>query len=224
MTGIFETLASIAAVVAFLVFIFGVPMLGRAAAAKWLPEGLFKRLLLKDLQAEAAHKPTSARIECRNLALWLAFMLLLFGIAFVDDARHGRPTLSLSFGVAYSIGIAWLVLSLWAWHRASPAPMSPAERDAFRKRLHGHWLSRYTIAAVLLCGVAALMDYRPNLWWLFIALVVWAAILAREISILVLALAGAYLLFLGVAALPTSIAIIIGALIIAAALRKKGHG
>lgn len=96
-----------------------------------------------------------------------------------------------------------------------------AEEDSRRaQERDDKWYVRYPIA-VLLLGVAWwLVTQRENLWWLSIILVVSAAVYAREVSLLLLLALGAYLLFQGVAALPVSIAVIIGAIIIANANKR----
>jgi hypothetical protein len=81
---------------------------------------------------------------------------------------------------------------------------------------------RYASAALLVLGAVLLLqgDGREKTWFLAAILFVYALIRARELSLLVLGLGAVYLLFIGVAALPISIAVIVGALIIAAAIRK----
>jgi hypothetical protein len=55
--------------------------------------------------------------------------------------------------------------------------------------------------------------------WLAVGLLIYAMIRAREISLFLLAIGAIWLLFRGVAALPVGAAIIIGAIIIASAMR-----
>jgi hypothetical protein len=82
------------------------------------------------------------------------------------------------------------------------------------------WYVRYPIAFLLLAAAWWLASERENVWWLSIVLVVSAAVYAREVSFLLLLALGAYLLFQGIAALPVSVAVIIGAFIIAGAIKK----
>lgn len=94
------------------------------------------------------------------------------------------------------------------------------------------WYIRYPIGVVLLLGVfwfadsSWLADSRIKwLGWVFIVLALLSvAIYARELVLLILACGALYLLILGLASLPISIAIIIGlmvgATIIANAIRK----
>lgn len=83
-----------------------------------------------------------------------------------------------------------------------------------------HWWVRYPLAGLLVWGAAALYAEKPQAWWASLAFVIWAMVLAKEISLLVLLVGAAILLFQGVAALPVSVAVIIGAIIIASALRR----
>lgn len=90
------------------------------------------------------------------------------------------------------------------------------------------WYIRYPIAAALLFGLIWLADSIEKIgwfWWVIIGvLVLSVAVYVREIVLLALACGVIYLLFLGLASLPISMAIIIGlivgATIIASAIRK----
>ena len=96
-----------------------------------------------------------------------------------------------------------------------------AEEDLRRARERDDkWYVRYPIAFLLLAAAWWLATERENLWWLSVILVLSAAVYAREVSFLLLLALGAYLLFQGIAALPVSVAVIIGAFIIAAAIKK----
>lgn len=95
------------------------------------------------------------------------------------------------------------------------------EEDLRRgQELDDKWYLRYPMAFLLLAGALWLVTERDNLWWLSIILVVSAAVYAREVSFLLLFALGAYLLFQGIAALPVSVAVIIGAFIIAGTVKK----
>lgn len=83
-----------------------------------------------------------------------------------------------------------------------------------------HWWFRYPLAALICVGAWWLSDIKPNMWWVGIIGVIYAMILAREISLLVLGIGAIYLVVQGIASLPVSIAIIIGALIIASAIKQ----
>ena len=62
---------------------------------------------------------------------------------------------------------------------------------------------------------------HKNSGWGTLLFAVFALILARELGMWLLGIALVWALFAGVAALPVSVAVIIGALIIASAVRKK---
>ena len=170
--------------------------------------------------ASAVAKESSQRREWRNLALWLIFMLAIFGFGFLDDNSRGVRSVGAPLVIAYVIGVLWLVRAAVEWARADPRPLSPIELKEFQSRLHGSAAARYSIAVVLICGAIFISDAKPNAWWLGIFLALWAAVLAREISFLFILAGGGYLLLAGLASIPVSIAIIIGALIIAAAVRR----
>ena len=59
------------------------------------------------------------------------------------------------------------------------------------------------------------------MWWLAAIAVVVALFQARELALIVIIGISAYWLLVGIASLPVSAAIIIGALIIASAIRRK---
>jgi len=165
-------------------------------------------------------KDSSERREWRNLALWLFFMLAIFGFAFLDDSSRGVNSLSIPVAVAYVIGVFWLIRAIVGWVRADGKPLSPIELKEFQAILHNSVVARYSIAVVLICAAIFIADAKPSAWWIGILLALWAAVLVREITFLLILLGGGYLLVIGLASLPVSIAIIIGALIIAAAMRK----
>jgi hypothetical protein len=82
--------------------------------------------------------------------------------------------------------------------------------------------ARYVSAALLIWFAIwfAQQDANGKHWWLPVAAFIYALIRAREISIGVLVLGGIYLIFHGIAALPVSVAVIVGAMIIASAMKK----
>jgi len=165
-------------------------------------------------------KQSSARREWRNLALLLLFMLGLFGLAFFDDSSRSATSVGVSFAIAYTIGLFWLIRAFVEWIRADSKPLTAGELKEFQHHLHNSAPARYSLAIMVVCGAIFIADAKPNEWWIAAVLALWAAILAREITILLIVIGGAYFLFLGIASLPVSIAVIIGALIIAAAVRK----
>lgn len=221
MSDLIEALEVIGLVVGLLAAFFLLPLAGKMAAAKFMPSGRLKSALLKE-DEEIPTSPSSERSEWRSLFLWLAFMLGLFGLAFLDDRSRNVSSLSAPFLVAYVLGLLWLVRSFIAWRRASDRILSQEELTAFQGRLHAHWFSRYSIATVLLCGALFIPEAKPKFWWLSIFLALWAAVLARELSLLLLAAAGLYFVFKGLASVPVSVAIVIGACIIAYAIQKRG--
>ena len=82
------------------------------------------------------------------------------------------------------------------------------------------WYIRYPVAALCMAGAWLVVTYKDTLWWLSILLVLAGCVYAREVSLVLLVVGGIYLLFLGIAALPVSVAVIIGALVIAWAVKR----
>lgn len=81
------------------------------------------------------------------------------------------------------------------------------------------WWFRYPSAALMVVGAWWLSEVKPNLWWVSVLLVLVAMIFARELSGWIIGLAILWAVFTGIAALPVATAIIIGALIIASAMK-----
>ena len=79
---------------------------------------------------------------------------------------------------------------------------------------------RYPLAGLILWGAFTVVSQENHIWWWPVLLALWAAWLARELSLIVLFIAICYALLKGIASLPVSAAVIIGAIIIASALRR----
>jgi len=171
----------------------------------------------------------SVRTVWRGIFLWLLFMnglfgLLLFGLVF----RDGKPRaldIAIPIGIAVFIGLVWLIRSFLEWKRASPDVLPPNELHHFHARLESHWVSRYSIAISFLCLGASLLygNLKPNLEWVPWLTLLPAAYFAKEVSFVLIALAGLYFVFWALASLPVGVAIIIGACIIAYAIYRRGN-
>ncbi|MBI3777861.1 MAG: hypothetical protein HY274_02940 [Gammaproteobacteria bacterium] len=96
------------------------------------------------------------------------------------------------------------------------------ELEIHRKQeeLENKWYVRYPLAALMLWGAWYILDTKPDRWWLAAFAALAAAFFAREISFFLIVVGLGYLLFQGIASLPMSAAIIIGAIIIASAIKK----
>lgn len=102
-----------------------------------------------------------------------------------------------------------------------------AESKAKWERIEKQWWYRYPLAGLVFFGAWFLVETKPNLWWLAAIVAIYGLVLAKELGYLVLVglvfLAGLWLfqgVFQGIASLPVSVAVIIGALIIAGAVSK----
>lgn len=94
-----------------------------------------------------------------------------------------------------------------------------AGADWLTRNEHKWWV-RYPTAALLSGGCLWLVKAAPGLWWVAAIGAIYAAVLARELVLVLLAIGAVWWLSEGIAALPVSAAIILGAIIIASALRK----
>lgn len=170
----------------------------------------------------------SVRAVWRGIFLWLVFLvslfgLLLFGLLFRDGSSRAL-NVALPIGVAVLIGIVWLIRSFYEWTKASPNMLPPDELRQFQLRLESHWVSRYSIAISFLCLGASLLynNPKPNLSWIPWLTLLPVAYFAKEVTFVLIALAGLYFLYWALASLPVGVAIIIGACIIAYAIYRRG--
>jgi hypothetical protein len=172
------------------------------------------------------------------------FLLVLYAIAvlFVLSlfVGFGLDAALSSLGIADSRLSLWLIVPLdalivvptgrWWWRRQKMlAAMTPEERTAFAKmreqyweHLWQRWWMRYASSVLAICAAVWLLDSakRDVDRWFAAGLFIYALIRAREISLALLAVGAAYLVFQGIAALPLSVAVIVGAMIIAGAMKK----
>jgi hypothetical protein len=96
-----------------------------------------------------------------------------------------------------------------------PAPSRPAKPDS---KLEERWYFRYPFAAA---GVALAVSVADGTPWLAALLVVGAAVMCWELVLFAVAAGLAYMLVGALAAIPISIALIIGAVIIAGAISRR---
>jgi len=94
------------------------------------------------------------------------------------------------------------------------------EEEGIFSKLKDRWFIRYPFAALLLWVAGYILFNESNEWYLAVILALWAAALAKEVSIVLIVIGVGYMILQGIAALPVSIAIIIGALIIAGAMKE----
>jgi hypothetical protein len=96
------------------------------------------------------------------------------------------------------------------------------ERETLQKaaEFEERWYVRYPIALLILWGAWYIFEKKPNAWWVAAIAAFAALYYARELALFALSIGLLYALFQGIAALPVSVAIIIGAIIIASALKR----
>jgi hypothetical protein len=122
----------------------------------------------------------------------------------------------------------WLARRFWkttyvtALTAEAQANRQAAEAENQRKaeEFEGRWYFRYPLAVLMLWGAWFMLEKKPHLWWMAAILALAALVQARELALLAIGIGLIYAVFQGIAALPVSVAIIIGAIIIASALRK----
>lgn len=92
------------------------------------------------------------------------------------------------------------------WRRFVDALNNPGSDDK--------WWTRYPVAIGLVAVAWYLADQKPALWWLSAIFVLSAAVYAREVSLIILGLVLLLAVFTGIAALPLSLAVVLGAVLI----------
>lgn len=93
------------------------------------------------------------------------------------------------------------------WRKLVEAINAPGSDDK--------WWVRYPLAIGILWVAWYLVEKKPQLWWLSALFVLGAAAQAREVSLVLIGLALLAAVFAGLAALPVSLAIVLGAALIA---------
>ncbi len=127
--------------------------------------------------------------------------------------------------------LPFFLIGLWAsyryWRTAElrlPTPealAAEAQKQRNQAELEEMWYYRYPIAVILLVAAFYLLGERPQLWWMSAVLAICAAIQARELALIAVIAGGGYMVVGGIASLPTSAAIILGAIIISAAITGR---
>lgn len=164
----------------------------------------------------------------RNALITLIVTLAVTGWAFGYVLVQGQVGMETLWLLPFLLTGLWVSYRYWkTTHLTEPTPEAQerqrtAELEKQRKaeEFENKWYVRYPIAVLILWGAWYIVDKKPDSWWIA-ALVALAAIyFARELALLLIGIGLIYLLFQGIAALPVSIAIIIGAIIIASALKR----
>jgi len=176
----------------------------------------------------------------RLVAAVLAFVLLIGGgllplAAFIPTPE--KPETSLWFKIVACLLLILLWLLAW-WlidvaeyrteeeKKAAPIITShrAARREEISRKIDAHmkrWYCRYPVGAALLYFAFNLPPQKDDKnWWLPIVMILGAAVFARELTLLLVCCGVLYLLGTGIAALPVSVAVIIGACIIASAAKR----
>lgn len=102
-----------------------------------------------------------------------------------------------------------------------------AEAKERWERIEKRWWYRYPLAGMMFLGAWFLVDTKPQLWWVATCAVIYGLVLAKELGFLALfglaCIVGLWIfqgIVQGISSLPVSLAVIIGALIIAVAVSR----
>lgn len=129
---------------------------------------------------------------------------------------------------AISIHVAWKTFREKEVIELVLAEKTPEEMDADKEagrkfdEFFDKWWVRYPLGVVLLLVAGYLYDAHPNKWIWPLLIALFGVLALRELLLVGIGIGAIWLLVQGIVALPVSIAIIIGAMIIAAAINNRG--
>ena len=155
----------------------------------------------------------------------IALTLFLTGYVYKSEEWFVWGVLVLILGVALGF---YLYRKKQALIPDPVIPVAPTEEElkaqaeAAEKwdRAVQKWWFRYPMAVLCLLGAWFFSESKPNLWFMPVLLVLVAMVSAWELTLVGLGIGIAILAFKAIASLPVSVAIIIGAFIIRAALKR----
>lgn len=160
----------------------------------------------------------------RKATLWCVAALVFFtGMVWVDQVSNGR--FAENWWYLWPFWLVMLPAIPYYWLRKrklvdTPQAILAAAKDDEEKRrkqaeLEQRWWFRYGMATLLVGGAWYVYEYKPQLWWVSLLLVIGALGQARELFLFVLGAGLLVAVLVGLAALPISLAIILGACVIA---------
>jgi len=130
----------------------------------------------------------------------------------------------------FILGLIQSYLYLRTTHRKEPTRdaierklAEEAEIQAREAEFADRWYVRYALASVCLWVAWHFLTLESPKVWVAVIAAIFAALAAREISLLIILFGIGYLLFVGIAALPISVAVIVGSILIALAIRKRSE-
>jgi len=162
---------------------------------------------------------------------------IMVGVSLIFALNSAGKDAGIAYGAAIVFALIGTLLGFNVYRKRQihiPAPFKPrvisedeiaaqAESAERWKRIEKKWWYRYPFAGLMFFGAWFLVETKPGLWWLAAVLAIYGLVLAKELGYLALfglACLLGYWLLQGIASIPVSVAVIIGALIIASAVRK----
>lgn len=175
------------------------------------------------------------------ILLFLPVFLLVIPLGLLDKVGHVPSAIAIGWGiVCYSIAVhfAWKTFRKKEVAELVPAEKTPEQMQAEKaaaeeverkeREFYGKWWVRYSIGIGLLWGAGYLYEANPDKWILplmmaLLGMLAFSELLLIGIGIVVIGIGiGVIWLFVqGVASLPVSLAIVLGAIIIASAISNK---
>lgn len=172
-----------------------------------------------------------------DVAIVAVIFSIAAGVSLVLAHNSAGTDANIAYGAALVFALIGALLGFNVYRKRQifiPAPPSArtisedeiaaqAESAEKWRRIEGKWWYRYPLAGLMFFGAWFLVETHPGYWWLASAAAIYGLVLAKELGYLVLfglACVMGYWLLQGIASIPVSVAVIIGALIIASAVRK----
>jgi hypothetical protein len=152
--------------------------------------------------------------------IFLLGATLLYGFHIFRTDLSQLPPHDVALFTAWCVGVVWLFRSAIAWIKSDREQRPIEEVNKYFTEYCERPIVRYSLALMFLCAGIWISGEKPHLWWFIFPASLLSAYFAREVAIVGLVLIVGILLFKGIASLPVSVAIVLGAMIIAGAIRR----
>jgi len=161
------------------------------------------------------------------IAASLTAISAFFGAKAIPHYLESSPLLWMLYAVYLGLCMVYTYKCWTTRHIRDLAPEVKAAAKAQelkeqleREEAAGKWYSRYPLAALMTGGGMYLILERESLWWVGGILCLIALLLAWEVLLIGLVIGVFYFIFQGIAALPLSVAVVVGAVIIATSVKR----
>lgn len=179
--------------------------------------------------------PLRERIVWGLASLLFLPLLLFIPLNWIEKVVSVPGTIWIAWIIvcyAIAIHVAWKTFRKKEATELIPVEKSPEqiqaekaaaeEVDRKTNEFFDKWWVRYPIGIGLLWGAGYLYDAHPNKWIIPLLMALFGVLALRELLLIGIGIGAIWLLVQGIASLPVSLAIVLGAIIIASAIGNKG--